>query len=91
MTRKEEIIEMLEVLKKHGINKDTGYLNIHIDSFIFVIDESIKELKKESALEKIREDINNLTVYYTTKAKGINLISQRAVNRVIDKYKRKEL
>jgi len=40
----------------------------------------------KSILDKIREDINNLTVYYTTKDKGINLISQRAVNRVFDKY-----
>lgn len=37
--------------------------------------------------EKIRAEINKLTVYYTTKDKGINLISQKAVNRIFDKYK----
>ena len=45
-------------------------------------------LEQEPILDKIREDINNLTVYYTTKDKRINLISQRAVNRVIDKYRK---
>ena len=49
---------------------------------------AIKALEQEDILDKIREDINNLTVYYTTKDKGINLISQRAVNRVIDKYRK---
>ena len=38
-------------------------------------------------LDKIRAEINKLTVYYTTKDKGINLISQKAVNRIFDKYK----
>ena len=55
------------------------------------IAEWLRELKEyrkqELILEKIKEDINNLTVYYTTQDKGINLISQRAVNRVIDKYR----
>lgn len=37
--------------------------------------------------EKIRAEINKLTVYYTTKDKGIKLISQKAVNRIFDKYK----
>ena len=47
-----------------------------------------KRLKKqESVLDKIKAEINNLTVYYTTKDKGINLISQKAVNRIFDKYK----
>ena len=40
-----------------------------------------------AVLDKIRADINKLTVYYTTKDKGINLISQKAVNRIFDKYK----
>lgn len=50
--------------------------------------QAIKELVKDDILDKIRTDINNLTVYYTTKAKGTGLISQKAVNRVIDKYKK---
>ena len=49
---------------------------------------AIKALEQEDILDKIREDINNLTVYYTTKDKRINLISQRAVNRVFDKYRK---
>jgi len=44
-------------------------------------------LEQEPILDKIRAEINNLTVYYTTKDKGINLISQNAVNRILDKYK----
>jgi transposase-like protein len=51
------------------------------------VETAVKALNEKDILDKIREDINNLTVYYTTKDKGINLISQRAVNRVIDKYK----
>lgn len=54
---------------------------------IEALEMAIKALERQSTLDKIREDINNLTVYYTTKDKGINLISQRAVNRVIDKYR----
>lgn len=41
----------------------------------------------ENMLGKIRAEINKLTVFYTTKDKGINLISQNAVNRILDKYK----
>lgn len=47
------------------------------------------ERLQESTLDKIREDINHLTVYYTTKVKGTSLISQKAVNRVIDKYRKR--
>ena len=43
--------------------------------------------KQKSVLGKIRAEINKLTVYYTTKDKGINLISQNAVNRIFDKYR----
>ena len=50
-------------------------------------DMAIKALEQESVLDQIRAEINNLTVYYTTKDKGINLISQKAVNRIFDKYK----
>ncbi len=46
-----------------------------------------REIEQEPALDKIRAEINKLTVYYTTKDKGINLISQKAVNRIFDKYK----
>lgn len=42
---------------------------------------------ERDVLDKIRAEINKLTVYYTTKDKGINLISQNAVNRIFDKYK----
>lgn len=42
---------------------------------------------ERDVLGKIRAEINKLTVYYTTKDKGINLISQKAVNRIFDKYK----
>lgn len=52
--------------------------------------QAIKELVKDNILEQIREDINSLTIYHTTKEKGTNLISQKAVNRVIDKYKRSD-
>lgn len=53
------------------------------------VKEIIKTLEQEELiLDKIRADINNLTVFYTTKDKGINLISQRAVNRIFDKYKK---
>ncbi len=43
--------------------------------------------EQEPIIDKIRAEINKLTVYYTTKDKGINLISQNAVNRILDKYK----
>lgn len=43
--------------------------------------------EREPIIDKIRAEINKLTVYYTTKDKGINLISQNAVNRIFDKYK----
>ena len=49
--------------------------------------ETIKALEQAPILDKIRAEINKLTVYYTTKDKKINLISQNAVNRIIDKYK----
>ena len=42
---------------------------------------------ERDVFNKIRAEINKLTVYYTTKDKGINLISQNAVNRIFDKYK----
>lgn len=45
-----------------------------------------KPFFESSVVDKIRSDINKLTVYYTTKDKGINLISQKAVNRIFDKY-----
>lgn len=44
------------------------------------------EIEQESIIDKIKAEINKLTVYYTTKDKGINLISQNAVNRIFDKY-----
>ena len=52
------------------------------------IDKAFKALEeRDELLENIRAEINKLTVYYTTKDKGINLISQNAVNRILDKYK----
>lgn len=47
--------------------------------------QAIKELVIDDIFEQIRADINNLTVYHTT-TKGTNLISKKAVNRIIDKY-----
>lgn len=46
----------------------------------------LKALEQEPILDKVRAEINKLTVYYTTKDKGIKLISQNAVNRIFDKY-----
>lgn len=51
------------------------------------LDMAIKALEQGSALDKIRAEINNLTVFHATKDKQINLISQNAVNRIFDKYK----
>lgn len=52
------------------------------------IDRAFKALEeRDELLDKIRAEINRLTVYYTTEDKKINLISQNAVNRILDKYK----
>ena len=50
-------------------------------------DMAIRALEQEVLYDKVRAEINRLTVYYTTKDKGIKLISQNAVNRIFDKYK----
>ena len=49
--------------------------------------KTVGTLISVDVLDKIRAEINRLTVYYTTDDKGINLISQNAVNRIFDKYK----
>jgi hypothetical protein len=67
---------------------DLAYKQGNIGEQIESLKLAIEALEQKDVLDKIREDINNLTVYYTTKDKGINLISQRAVNRVIDKYRK---
>ena len=50
-------------------------------------DMAIRALEQEVLYDKVRAEINRLTVYYTTKDKGIKLISQNAVNRIFDEYK----
>lgn len=59
----------------------------HIDGLTCGEVKEAIEMCKVDVLDEIRAEINKLTVYYTTKDKGTNLISQRAVNRVFDKYK----
>ena len=63
--------------------ESTTELDARIDSIPTFTEQEIVN----PVLDKIRAEINKLTVYYTTKDKGINLISQKAVNRIFDKYK----
>ena len=77
ITEQEIVKPYLEKLKE----QDKPMVQIDLYSVI-----KQKYIERE-VLDKIRAEINKLTVYYTTKDKGINLISQNAVNRIFDKYK----
>lgn len=83
-TQKDVIVKSMTLQDAIQVFKDTNcYGTMDIAKTVI-----LKALKQESIINKIRADINKLTVYYTTKDKGINLISQNAVNRIFDKYKK---
>lgn len=77
---------LYETREEATIQSLMGHINA-LEDTIKRQSETIKALEQAPILDKIRAEINKLTVYYTTKDKKINLISQNAVNRIIDKYK----
>lgn len=64
------------------------YYCLHPKEVTDTLEHKLVQDSINDVLDRIREEINRLTVYYTTKDKGRNLISQNAVNRILDKYQK---
>lgn len=89
-----ELIDMLMIIKEQAIksNNDTAIIDIKIDSFNFVIGETIKALEQEpktDTLDKIRAVIEQLRLYkaqFLTDGKKICIDSQEVLD-IIDRFK----
>lgn len=88
LIEREKLINELTESSKHHAQTSREESLLYRDRQIVREQPTITEQEiVKPYLDKIRAEINKLTVYYTTKDKGINLISQTAVNRIFDRYK----